>query len=136
MDYFLSRPLSRPLKSTRKRMPRLLVPGQATSKAPAEANTRFESARLWRFAARSLVGAISALTAVILVASSSVRASDTRWTFDADGARQEFVSRRSGDNELNTMGVLSVMATAQVEYFRLYQKDLGPDSAQIAAAIN
>jgi hypothetical protein len=28
------------------------------------------------------------------------------------------------------------MATVQVEYFRLYQKDLGPDSARIAAAIN
>jgi Protein of unknown function (DUF2950) len=126
-------------------MPRLLVPEQATSKAPAEANTRFESARLWRFAARSLVGAIevsrlsplekgedarimsdtrrafagaptflSALTAVILVARSSVRASDSRWTFDADGARQEFLARRISGNELNTMGVLSATATAQV----------------------
>jgi len=46
-----------------------------------------------------------------------VRGAGGKWTFDADGGRQEFLARRIGDNELNTMGVLSAMAAAQLEYF-------------------
>jgi hypothetical protein len=45
------------------------------------------------------------------------RERDRRWAFDAEGGRQEFLARRIGDNELNVLGVLSVMANAQVEYY-------------------
>jgi hypothetical protein len=42
---------------------------------------------------------------------------DGRWTFDAEGGRQEFLARHIGDNELTVMSVLTAMADAQREYF-------------------
>ena len=45
------------------------------------------------------------------------RSADGRWAFDAEGGRQEFLARRIGDNELTTLGVLSALADAQLEYY-------------------
>jgi len=45
------------------------------------------------------------------------KSADGRWAFDAEGARQEFLARRIGDNELAVMGVLTAMTDAQREYF-------------------
>jgi hypothetical protein len=40
-----------------------------------------------------------------------------QWTFDTGAGRREILARRIGDNELYTLQVLEVMATAQTEYF-------------------
>jgi hypothetical protein len=51
---------------------------------------------------------------------------DGRWAFDAEGARQEFLARRIGDDELAVMGVLTAMTEAQREYFGRPRDDSTP----------
>ena len=55
---------------------------------------------------------------------------DGRWAFDAEGARQEFLARRIGDNELTVMGVLDALANAQVEYYGSPRDGSVPQYAQ------
>ena len=45
------------------------------------------------------------------------RNSAGQWYFDTAAGKDEILSRRIGDNELATMGVLAAMAAAQAEYF-------------------
>lgn len=40
-----------------------------------------------------------------------------QWYFDASSAKQEFLARQIGDNELTVVDILSAMADAQSEYF-------------------
>ena len=55
---------------------------------------------------------------------------DRRWAFDAEGGRQEFLARRIGENELNVLGVLSAMASAQAEYYNSPREDSLQEYAQ------
>ena len=45
------------------------------------------------------------------------KGADGRWSFDAEGGRQEFIARRIGDNELTVMSALTAMGDAQRDYF-------------------
>jgi hypothetical protein len=45
-----------------------------------------------------------------------VKNSDGKWAFNTEEAKNEFLARRIGENELTVIGVLDAMAEAQTEY--------------------